>query len=814
MLILENALSKAGAQIIVNIIAMLYTTLAKIYSLLTMMIENTAFEYDSIRNLSSNVYILAGVFMLFRVTISAINYLIDPDKVNDKNAGAGKIITRIIIVFALIMTLDNVIFPLLKGIQETVIDPEDGLIYKVFPLANTNIRESNIEYFESKISNNIITVNLMPTVFASTTITCYYYTMYDSSTIVSVNNGSNYSTNVKLGGFYALQYQYTSSDNCPSDSYHIGGAFNTDEACVKFISDSYTSQKTTYTTSVNGQEDLKYLEEIKIKGGVSWDVLIHNGCSARMGFANQSIFSSELDLTTLKIGKSGAFYGGAKSFSELYEKYLKQYEKQVNKNGADNVDLPDSFSDEQRKGVIEDSNINFNATADGLAFSRMVAKVFQYCANKENCDEIQNNMFESSPANKKFSEAVKDGKLGVDLLGSLIVAIGLIIYILLLCVDVIVRNLKLLVLEVLAPIPVISYVNPNDKVFNNWLKAYFATYLDLFFKLIAISLAINFISPIFIDKIVISNSSFALIIYIFAVFTFAKTLPNFISKIFGLDGAAGTFKDTFGMMKAAVGMGAGATLAAGAGLASAGLGIASAKGAGNKIGAALQGLGTGLGGVFKGASAGASGKIGAGASATWKKNSQRNAAYANGATFGSLLGASTAGLVGLNYAQRKDKEIAALEADSNNRKAFTDTKGNLEALADSNKAVAAAKNRAISTGNLADQQRYEQLRDATIKYNLGDNTAFNGMALTSSESSELSSTSKQASFMAIKSEADSIASTLGIAYGDDYDSYGKAVGAQKGKIQENTSKANVIKSDPKYKSSAEANKAKSGGSGK
>ena len=52
-------------------------------------------------------------------------------------------------------------------------------------------------------------------------------------------------------------------------------------------------------------------------------------------------------------------------------------------------------------------------------------------------------------------------------------------------VDVAIRAIKLGILRIIAPIPIISYVDPKsakDGSFNNWLKALISTFAELFIK--------------------------------------------------------------------------------------------------------------------------------------------------------------------------------------------------------------------------------------------------------------------------------------------------------------------------------------------
>lgn len=51
------------------------------------------------------VYVILGIFMLFKVTVSLITYLVNPDKISDKEQGLGKVVTRIITVLVMLIAL-------------------------------------------------------------------------------------------------------------------------------------------------------------------------------------------------------------------------------------------------------------------------------------------------------------------------------------------------------------------------------------------------------------------------------------------------------------------------------------------------------------------------------------------------------------------------------------------------------------------------------------------------------------------------------------------------------------------------------------
>lgn len=66
------------------------------------------------------VYVILGIFMLFKVTVSLITYLVNPDKISDKEQGIGKIVTRIIMVLVMLIALPT-FFSLMTEFQNKLL---------------------------------------------------------------------------------------------------------------------------------------------------------------------------------------------------------------------------------------------------------------------------------------------------------------------------------------------------------------------------------------------------------------------------------------------------------------------------------------------------------------------------------------------------------------------------------------------------------------------------------------------------------------------------------------------------------------------
>ena len=186
-------------------------------------------------------------------------------------------------------------------------------------------------------------------------------------------------------------------------------------------------------------------------------------------------------------------------------------------------------------------------------------------------------------------------------LASLIVGLLFVAIMLSFCYEIAMRAIKLGILQIIAPIPIISYMDPKggkDGAFNAWIKLLISTYIDLFIRIATVYFAIFIIQEMLISGVEMTQGGIVgvltkILIYI-ALFYFAKEAPKFIKQALGM-------KDDGGGMFSGLGKitGAGAAVA---GLFSGGIsGAASAAGNGKSIpGKIFRGLAGGIGGTVSG----------------------------------------------------------------------------------------------------------------------------------------------------------------------------------------------------------------------
>ena len=116
-------------------------------------------------------------------------------------------------------------------------------------------------------------------------------------------------------------------------------------------------------------------------------------------------------------------------------------------------------------------------------------------------------------------------------------------YILLLfCFDIAVRSVKLGFLQLIAPIPLISKIDPKkgDEVFSKWVKEVTSTYLVLFLRLVAIYFAIYIVSSLTDSYNIVKPTDadeknlFVNVFMIFGVLLFVKDLPKLVETLTGV----------------------------------------------------------------------------------------------------------------------------------------------------------------------------------------------------------------------------------------------------------------------------------------
>ena len=100
-----------------------YGLIPQIYRLFIYLSEINLFSDNPdspINKLVSHIYVLLGIFMLFKVSFSLLQYIVDPNAFRDSSKGMGKLITNVLVALVLLVSVPS-IFSLAMDIQSEIV---------------------------------------------------------------------------------------------------------------------------------------------------------------------------------------------------------------------------------------------------------------------------------------------------------------------------------------------------------------------------------------------------------------------------------------------------------------------------------------------------------------------------------------------------------------------------------------------------------------------------------------------------------------------------------------------------------------------
>lgn len=101
----------------------IYTLIKNIALIFSLLARGTIFTQEDINNVTSRVYMLVALIMLFRLAFSFINYIINPEQLTDSQKGGGKLVVKIVMSLALLV-LTPTIFNEAYRLQALIIDQD------------------------------------------------------------------------------------------------------------------------------------------------------------------------------------------------------------------------------------------------------------------------------------------------------------------------------------------------------------------------------------------------------------------------------------------------------------------------------------------------------------------------------------------------------------------------------------------------------------------------------------------------------------------------------------------------------------------
>lgn len=517
-----QTLSFLGAgRILTKWAAGLYRSIAAIYTDMLNLVDtfNDSALAETLNNISANVYVLVGVFMLFRIGVSLLNYLVDPSKLDDKKVGGGQLVTHILISIVLLLSL-NFVFKWANDLQ-TILLERDGILYKIISTGNAEM---------SKL-NDLQLINTQEVSVVSK--------KYKDN-----ENICNNTATIKA----ALKEHIINNirDGCFTKKYTRAEA----EKLVNSVSITYNSSGRELT-GISGSIDETSLKGLNAKVSVKYKNQVGqsvSGTKPNFHLTNATCyfnFPLARDYSDNSLDSISGFH------VEYYCDSSKSDEVEKSIEGIENKKEQQIRKDQ---GKYDNSSIE----ESGFEFATITLSTFM--SPSDEVDDTILKQYSGEKSSDWWADRIEDEEksssgitYSMDWLLAIICGLAIIVVLLAIMIEVVVRNLKLVFLQAIAPIPVISYMNPNDKMLGTWVKQYIGVYFSLFLQLLAILL----VPDLMMNLLQSITGGFILkIIIIAGCLLFTKEAPKFISKLLGLESISGTFGDALKMVKTGLGLGA------------------------------------------------------------------------------------------------------------------------------------------------------------------------------------------------------------------------------------------------------------------
>lgn len=661
-----QTLSFLGAgRILTKWAAGLYRSIAAIYTDMLNLVDtfNDSPLAEKLNNISANVYVLVGVFMLFRIGVSLLNYLVDPSKLDDKKVGGGQLVTHILISIVLLLSL-NFVFKWTNDLQ-TILLERDGILYKIISTGNAEM---------SKL-NDLQLINTQEVSVVSK--------KYKDN-----ENICNNTATIKA----ALKEHIINNirEGCFTKKYTRAEA----EKLVNSVPITYNSSGRELT-GISGSIDETSLKGLNTKVSVKYKNQVGqsvSGVKPNFHLTNATCyfnFPLSRDYSDNSLDSISGFH------VEYYCDSSKSDEVEKSIEGIENKKEQQIRKDQ---GKYDNSSIE----ESGFEFATITLSTFM--SPSDEVDDTILKQYSGEKSSDWWADRIEDEQksssgitYSMDWLLAFICGLAIIAALLAIMMEVVVRNLKLVFLQAIAPIPVVSYMNPNDKLLGTWVKQYIGVYFSLFIQLFVILIIPDLMMKL-LDSV---TGGFILKIVIIAgCLLFTKEAPKFIGKLLGLDNMEGSFGDAFKMVKTGLGIGAGAAAGAVAG-------AFTGAGAGGSLSTFMGGM---LGGAFRGASSGSQGKIFEGAGKQIARNKKVRDMNLNGSNWSQRMLSK----VGLDAESRAQGDLKRLQNEQKAYQDFNQHKKNIEDLADNSDFMKNLRNQRNADGS----QKYteEQLKQARTSW--------------------------------------------------------------------------------------------------
>ena len=460
-----NVVQNALRSILMTLDHVVYWCIGVVYNILFNISETTIISSDTLKAFYGRVQLILGVIMIFKISVSLLQYVINPEAFSDKKKGVGQVITRMVTMLAMLTAIIPLNIPLSA-------EDETNKTYNYYLNQNGLLFGTMFSLQHRILKQNTIAKLVLGNTENSFTVTDSDNTEYETDFSENSNAGEAVAAYVLKSFFRINVKDELSSDNIDNQDNYFCDA----------------------NKKVNNAAHL----------GVALTA---------SGAAVGTVIAPGLG-TVIGAGVGAAANGIYRLFK---------------------------WADADNAGTYYNDWVNTNNIS---TLAEMV---------NINCDSRY--LFSYFP--------VVSTVCGVLLL--LVFATT--------CLDVAIRALKLAILRLIAPIAIISYIDPKSAekgAFSNWVKLLVSTYLDLFLRLAIIYFVMFIVMEIIHGglELPLGNGVIGLlstVVIIIGLFYFARQAPKFITDALGIKslgmgvglsgllGAAGALMGGAGLSGAAAG---------------------------------------------------------------------------------------------------------------------------------------------------------------------------------------------------------------------------------------------------------------------
>lgn len=425
-----SVILKIIRQLFFHIDKIVFGLVDEVYGLLLQLTRTSIFNQDIIHSFAIRVYALIGIFMLFKVSISLLTYLLNPDDFASKEKGFG-IVIRNVILALVILVISPYVFNEAFEVQSMILE-ENTIMNLIFGTPSDNGSSSeSVSYNSGSFLDNY------------------------------VNDAGGKIQFTLLYAFAQPNYEEFAHDKTVADLIDCNDTYARDSEGNFTFRKKAVIEKDGNKTSNN--ETSRFIYEL------------NPSC---FGVYNSETDTYEMD------GKNGQLW---KAFDDA------------------------------------DATVAYQNYAQGIAQQSF-------------------NLFFTEDA---IMAKTTDGRylINYKFIVSTAVGVAVLYFLLMFCIDIALRSVKLGFLEMIAPIPIISYCDPKsskDGMFKKWLDMLWKTYLELFMRLFALYFGIYVISIVGTFRDVVTgyvvDDLLVNVFMIIGILIFVKKLPDILKEVFNIKG--------------------------------------------------------------------------------------------------------------------------------------------------------------------------------------------------------------------------------------------------------------------------------------